>query len=78
MALRPKILDSYQSPDGNCWIDIFVREDGTFGFTEYRSDPENGGRTFTLRDFSGLVFNTQESALAAARRSIWWLPGVPK
>ena len=78
MAVKPKVLNSYENPDSNCCVNIFVREDGTFGFAEYRNDPEDGGRWFTLRDFSGQVFDTQENALEAAKESILWLPRADK
>jgi len=73
MVVKRKVVDSYQNRDGNCGVNIFLRQDGTFGFAEYRRDPENGGREFPLRDFSDQVFDTQDSALAAARQSIHWL-----
>ena len=73
VSKKPKVLDSFQTVDGLRCVDIFVREDETYGFTEYRHDPENGSRWFTLRDFSGQVFGTREDALAAARKSVQWL-----
>ncbi len=73
MSKKPKVLDSFETADGIFCVDIFVREDGTHGFAEYRHDPENGSRRFTLRDFSGEVFGTREEALAAAQRTVHWL-----
>ncbi len=74
MSKKPQVLDSFETADGIFCVDIFTREDGTYGFAEYRRDPENGGRRFTLRDFSGQVFGTREQALHAAQESIQWLP----
>ena len=73
MSKKPKVLDSFETADGICCVDIFIREDGTYGFAEYRRDPENGGRCFTLRDFSVQVFGTREQVLKAAQGSIQWL-----
>ena len=73
MSKKPKVLDSFETADGIRCVDIFIREDGTYGFAEYRRDPENGSRRFTLRDFSGQVFGTREQALNAAQESIQWL-----
>ena len=73
MSNKPKVLDSFETADGICCVDIFVREDGTYGFAEYRRDPENGGRSFTARDFSVQVYGTREQALKAAQDSIQWL-----
>lgn len=73
MSKKPKVVDSFETADGICCVDIFLREDGTYGFAEYRNDPENGGRRFTSREFSGQVFGTREEALAAAQKTIQWL-----
>lgn len=73
MSKKPKVLDSFETAEGICCVDIFLRKDGTYGFAEYRNDPEDGGRRFISRDFSGQVFETRDEALVAARKSIQWL-----
>jgi len=37
------VLDSHQTDEGNRCVDIFSRPDGTFGFEEFRRDPEDLG-----------------------------------
>ena len=54
-------------------MDVFVREDGTFGFEEYRRDPEDGADWRPLQRYSGLVFGSEQEALAKARERVAWL-----
>ena len=61
-----------QNAAGDYCIDIFRREDGTFGFEEYRRDPEDR-RWFSLQRYSGLVFESEDGALAKARATVAWL-----
>ena len=70
---RNKVLDSVENPFGDFCVDIFVRPDGTFGFDEYRRDPEDNGRWHCLHRFGGLVFHSMEEALAHAKASVAWL-----
>jgi hypothetical protein len=37
------VLVSYQTVDASRCVDIFSRPDGTFGFEEFRRDPEDRG-----------------------------------
>ena len=52
-----------------------MRDDGTFGFEEYRRDPEDGRGWFSLQHYSQLVFGTQEEALAQANIKVAWMEG---
>jgi hypothetical protein len=56
-------------------VEIFVRENGTFGFEESRRDPEDLSDWFPLHRYSHLVFDTEESALAQARARVGWMAG---
>ncbi|MGH8667753.1 MAG: hypothetical protein ACREUH_00855 [Burkholderiales bacterium] len=68
-----KVLRSLENQAGNLCVDIFMRDDGTFGFEEYRRDPEDGRGWFSLRRYAHQVFPTEEHALAQARASVAWL-----
>jgi hypothetical protein len=68
-----KVLASLENPYGDHCVDIFSREDGTFGFEEYRRDPEDGARWFSLHRYSGQVFTREEDALAQAKARVPWL-----
>jgi hypothetical protein len=39
-----KVLVSLENSAGDRCVDIFARDDGTFGFEEYRKDPEDERR----------------------------------
>ena len=69
-----KVLASLENPHGDYCVDIFAREDGSFGFEEYRRDPEDG-RWRSLNRYSGLVFDSERDAAAKARKQVPWLAG---
>jgi hypothetical protein len=68
-----KVLTSLENSAGNYCVDIFVRTDGTFGFEEYRRDPEDVSGWFPLHRFSHQVFATAEDALAQAKSRVAWM-----
>ena len=68
-----KVLASLENPYGDYCVDVFARADGTFGFEEYRRDPEDGGGWYSLCRYSRLVFNSEEDALAQAKACVAWL-----
>ena len=74
--MKPKVLASVENAQGNHCVDIFMRPDGTFGFEEYRRDPEDGGGWYSLSRYSRHVFDTEQDALAQARASVAWLVEV--
>ncbi|MBI76838.1 MAG: hypothetical protein CMM53_03515 [Rhodospirillaceae bacterium] len=67
------ILNSIETFDGDRCVDIFEREDGTFGFEEFRRDPETRTGWFKTGYFGGNIFLDEMSALVAARGSVKWL-----
>ncbi|WP_342049996.1 MULTISPECIES: hypothetical protein [unclassified Cupriavidus] len=76
----PKLLDkswvvfeSLENPEGNRCVDLFTRPDRTFGFEEFRKDPEDGGVWTSVRHFANQSFASRAEALAAARRVVPWL-----
>jgi hypothetical protein len=68
-----RVVASFENPERDHCIDLFVRVDGTFGFEEYRRDPEDGRGWFSLHHYSHLVFDTQEDALAQAKAKVVWM-----
>lgn len=68
-----RVLASLENDAKDHCVDIFVRPDGTFGFEEYRRDPEDGTEWFPLHHFSGQVFATEEAALTQAKATVAWL-----
>jgi len=68
-----KVLASVENSYGDYCVDVFVRPDGTFGFEEYRRDPEDGGIWYSLSRYSGQIFSSEEGALAQATNCVAWL-----
>jgi hypothetical protein len=71
-----KVLASPSTAQADRCVDIFLRPDGTFGFEEFRRDPEDGGLWTPIAYFSGREYESEEAALAAARSCVAWLDGV--
>jgi hypothetical protein len=69
---RPTVLTSLEDADGFRCVDIFVRLDGTFGFKEFRRDPEDAGRWTLVGDYSHHIYRTKDEALRAAASSLRW------
>jgi hypothetical protein len=67
-----KVLASLENSYGDYCVGIFSREDGSFGFEEYRRDPEDG-RWRSQHRYSGLVFASESEATAQAKMVVPWL-----
>ena len=67
------VLVSHHTDDVYRCVDIFTRPDGTYGFEEFRRDPEDMGAWTPVSYFSGRDYATESDALAAARGAISWL-----
>lgn len=70
---RPVVLTSTESPDGTRCVDLFRRADGTFGFEEYRRDPEDPRGWSAVGDHAERVFHDQDEANKAAHAAVAWL-----
>jgi hypothetical protein len=70
------VLASYQTSEANRCVDIFSRPDGTFGFEEFRRDPEDMGAWTPVAYFSGREYPSADAALASSRDAIPWLAQV--
>jgi len=57
-------------------VDIFLRPDGSYGFEEFRRDPEDGGVWTPIAYFSSRRYDAEDAALAAARAAVPWLGAV--
>jgi hypothetical protein len=67
------VMASYENPEANRCVDIFVRADGTWGFEEYRRDPEDGGTWTRTGSFGHAIYGDRDAALHAAASRIEWL-----
>ena len=68
-----KVLASRENPSADRCVDIFQRPDGSFGFEEYRRDPEDRGAWTPVAYHAFRVFATSDQAEAAAAGAIAWL-----
>jgi hypothetical protein len=66
------LLDSTEIPERDRCVDIFRRADGSFGFEEWRREPEEPGRWFRARYHGDAVYATADAAVAMARILVTW------
>lgn len=71
-----RVLASPSTSEVDRCVDIFVRPDGTFGFEEFRRDPEDMGTWTPVAYYSQREYSTEADALAAARQAVPWLAAV--
>jgi len=64
---------SFNNETGDHCIDIFQRDDGSFGFEEYRRDHEDLRGWFPLHRYATQVFSTEADALRHAKAAVEWL-----
>ena len=76
MADKNVVIHSYNLDGDSQCVDIFRRPDGTYGFEEYRRDPEDGRGWFAIGNYSLRSFDGEPDAVASARTSISWLASV--
>jgi len=77
MYRRPKelgkVVSSINEEGGFLCVDVFKRPNGTFGFEEYRSDPESGEGWFPIGSYCDNVFTGYDEAITAAHKAVPWL-----
>jgi hypothetical protein len=70
---RDRVLTSLHNESVDRCVDFFVRPDGSFGYKQFRLDPEDMGTwSMTAFDERG-IFDTYQAALDAALGHIVWL-----
>jgi hypothetical protein len=67
------VFDSIETADGTRCVDLFRRPDATFGFEEFRRDPEDAGAWTPVAYFFGRAFANEDDALSAALAAVAWL-----
>jgi len=67
------VLACHQTPEGNRCVDVFARPDATFGFEEFRRDPEDLGVWTPLQYFSTRRYASADEATEAACDLVPWL-----
>ena len=76
MAHENKVMRSIEDPNGVNCVDIYQRGDGSFGFAQFRRDPEDGYGWRPLAADSGARYGDLAAALVAARQQIGWLAAI--
>jgi hypothetical protein len=66
------VVASIENDEANRCVDLFRRPDGSFGFEEFRRDPEDAGVWTPVAYFSSARFESEQAARAAARRAVAW------
>ena len=67
------VLESRENAEGNRRVDLFVRPDNTYGFEEFRKDPEDARAWTPVQYYSGVCYASKHEAAATANRLIEWL-----
>ncbi|CAN5410387.1 hypothetical protein BH10PSE17_BH10PSE17_27010 [soil metagenome] len=67
------VLHSLESAGGERCIDLFERPDGSFGYEEFRREPEDQGAWRSMARYSTLRFDSEAQARAAAIAATPWL-----
>ena len=67
------VVASLETEDGTRCVDLFRRPDGTFGYEEFRRDPEDRGTWTPVRFASGLRYASLDQARAAATTAVVWI-----
>ena len=71
---QPVVTKSISSNEGLRCIDIFRREDNSFGFEEYRKDPEANEGWIKIGFFEEVTkFASEDEAFDEACETIPWL-----
>jgi hypothetical protein len=76
MAEKNVVVQSFNMDGQTRCVDIFRRPDGTYGFEEYRREPEDGKGWYPVGSYSSRSFATSMDALANAKGSVQWLASV--
>ena len=63
----------FEAPGGQICVDIFRRPDGSFGFEEFRRDPEDARGWYVVGLQGARRFASREEAEKAARRACDWM-----
>ena len=76
MALKNKVLQSINLDGETICVDIFVRPDGSYGFDEFRRDPEDGRGWYSIGHHGAAIFDSYDAALTDAKVKVHWLADV--
>jgi hypothetical protein len=67
------VFVSIENSEHDRCVDFFSRENGSYGFEEFRRDVEDGGQWTPVQYYSGVSYPSPTDALDAAERCVNWL-----
>ena len=67
------VIRSINNSDQSLCVDIFKRNDNTFGFEEYRRDKETYEGWYKVNIYEHNIYLTEKEAFANACKYIHWL-----
>lgn len=73
MAHMNKVIRSINLDGETICVDVFLRPDGTYGFDEFRRDPEDGRGWYSIGHYGASSFESFEQAFAEAKAKVSWL-----
>jgi hypothetical protein len=71
--MATRVIRSLHNDEVDRCVDILKQEDGTFGFKEFRRDPEDRGGWTLVSYNPRRSYSTEEEAIAAAKAAAIWL-----
>ena len=66
------VINSINNDNNNLCIDFFNRNNKTFGYQEYRKDPENISGWYRIGNYDYKVFSNKDDAYHDAKKTIVW------
>lgn len=73
MAHINKVIRSINLDGETICVDVFLRPDATYGFDEFRRDPEDGRGWYSIGHHGAASFETFDQALEEAKAKVSWL-----
>ena len=67
------VIRSINNSDQSLCVDIFKRNDNTFGFEEYRRDKETYEGWYKVKMYEHNIYLTEKEAFSNACKHVHWL-----
>jgi hypothetical protein len=71
--MATRAIRSLHNDEADRCVDILKHENGTFGFKEFRRDPEDRGGWTLVGQNPQRTYATEDEAIAAAKAAVAWL-----
>ena len=67
------VINSINNDDNNLCIDFFIRNNNTFGYQEYRKDPENISGWYRIGNYDHKIFLSETMHIKMQRIQLFGL-----